>query len=167
MARLTQLVAGVAFIALLGMVGVTLADIVLRLISRLPGDPFAHLLPAAVPGVVDLVQLSLVTVAHLSIAVTFLVGTHVTVDIIAVRFPARMRAVTRRVCWALSLAFMAGCFVQASTQARDQFSERLVSATISLPVWWYWIPVVLGIALATFACFVHFVRGEAPERRDT
>jgi TRAP-type C4-dicarboxylate transport system permease small subunit len=166
MARLTRLVASVAFIALLGMVGVTLADIALRLVSRLPGEPLARLIPAAVPGVVDLVQLTLVTVAHLSIAVTFLVGTHVTVDIVATKFPERMRAVTRRACWALSFAFMAGCFVQASTQARGQFGEGLVSATISLPLWWYWIPVVLGTALAAFACFVHFVRGDAAERRD-
>ena len=165
MVRLTRFVASVAFIALLGMVGVTLADIALRLISRLPGAPFAHFVPAAVPGVVDLVQLSLVTVAHLSIAVTFMVGSHVTVDIIATKFPERLRAVTRRICWALSFAFMAGCFVQASSQARGQYSEGVVSATINLPIWWYWIPVLIGTALAALACFVHLVRRRAAERR--
>jgi TRAP-type C4-dicarboxylate transport system permease small subunit len=166
MVRLTRFVASVAFIALLGMVGVTLADIALRLISRLPGHPFTHIMPAAVPGVVDLVELNLVTVAHLSIAVTFLVGTHVTVDIVATQLPARLRAITRRACWALSFAFMAACFVQASMQARGQFRDGLVSATISLPVWWYWIPVVFGTALAALACFAHLVRRGTAERRD-
>jgi TRAP-type C4-dicarboxylate transport system permease small subunit len=165
-ARLTRFVAGVAFIALLGMVSVTLADIGLRLISRLPGAPFARAIPAAVPGVVDLVQLSLVTVAHLSIAVTFMVGTHVTVDIVATKLPPHIRAVSRRVCWALSFAFMAGCFVEALTQARGQFHEGVVSATISLPIWWYWIPVVLGTALAGLACFAHLLRRGVAERPD-
>jgi TRAP-type C4-dicarboxylate transport system permease small subunit len=167
MVRLTRFVAGVAFIALLGMVGVTLADIALRLISRLPGEPFSRIIPAAVPGVVDLVELSLVTVAHLSIAVTFLLGTHVTVDIIATKLPARIRAVGRTICWALSFAFMVACFAQALTQGRAQFRAGLVSATISLPVWWYWIPVVFGTALAALACFVHLLHPAAAARRDT
>jgi TRAP-type C4-dicarboxylate transport system permease small subunit len=166
MVRLTRFVVSVAFIALLGMVGVTLADIALRLISRLPGDPFSRIMPAAVPGVVDLVQLSLVSVAHLSIAVTFMVGTHVTVDIIVTKLPARIRAVGRRICWALSFAFMAACFAEALTQGRAQFHEGVVSATISLSVWWYWVPVVVGTALAALACFAHLVRPRAVERRD-
>jgi hypothetical protein len=65
MVRLTRFVASVAFIALLGMVGVTLTDIALRLISRLPGEPFARVIPAAVPGVVDLVELSLARLIQL------------------------------------------------------------------------------------------------------
>jgi TRAP-type C4-dicarboxylate transport system permease small subunit len=166
MVRLTRFLASVAFIALLGMVGVTLTDIALRLISRLPGGVFSRLIPAAVPGVVDLVELSLVTVAHLSIAVTFVVGTHVTVDIIAAKLPARIRAVGRRTCWALSFAFMAACFAEALTQARAQFREGVVSATISLPVWWYWIPVVFGTAFAALACLAHLVRPGVAERRD-
>ena len=165
MGRLTRLAAGVAFTALLGMVGVTLADIVLRLLSRLPGAPFAGVMPAAVPGVVDLVQLTLVTVAHLSIAVTFMLGTHVTVDIVANMLPQQVRAVTRRVCWALSLAFMAGCFFEAVVQAHSQFVDGIVSATINLPIWWYWIPVILGTALAALACLAHLVRRQPAEAR--
>ena len=158
MERLTRLAGSVAFIALLGMVGVTLADVVLRLISRLPGDPFARVIPAAVPGVVDLVQLTLVAVAHLSIAVTFMLGTHVTVDIVANLLPAKARAVARRAGWALSFAFMGGCFLEAIGQARSQFADGIVSATISLPIWWYWLPVIAGTALATLACLAHLVR---------
>lgn len=165
MNRLTRFVAGVAFVALLGMVGVTLADIVLRLISRLPWQALTRYVPAAVPGVVDLVELALVTVAHLSIAVTFMLGTHVTVDIVAARLPARIRAVTRRITWALSFAFLVACFVEALGQGRGQYREGVVSATISLPLWWYWIPVVLGTALAALACLVHFVH-PAVDRRN-
>lgn len=161
MDRLTRLVGSVAFIALLGMVGVTLVDVVLRLISRLPGDPFADIVPAAVPGVVDLVQLTLVAVAHLSIAVTFMLGTHVTVDIVANLLPEKVRAVTRRAGWAIGFAFMAGCFYEALGQAQRQYADGVLSATINLPMWWYWLPVVAGTALAAVACLAHLVRRRA------
>jgi TRAP-type C4-dicarboxylate transport system permease small subunit len=153
----TRLVAGIGFLALLAMVGVALADIILRLISRLPGAPLAKLIPVAVPGVVDLVELTLVTVAHLSVAVTFLLGTHVTVDVVANMLPAGLRRVTRRLGWALSFAFMALCFLQALEQARGRFSDGVVSATISLPMWWFWVPVVFGTGLAALACLAHLM----------
>lgn len=158
----TRLLAAIAFLALMAMVAVALTDIILRLISRVPGHPFAGIIPVAVPGVVDLVELTLVTVAHLSVAVTFMVGTHVTVDVIAATFPARMRRVTQWLSWALCFAFMALCFVQSLAQARGRFSDGIVSATISLPMWWYWVPVVAGTALATVACFVRLTRRRAP-----
>lgn len=161
MRSLSRFVAGVAFIALLGMVGVTLGDIALRLLSRIPGAPFAGVIPLAVPGVVDLVQLTLVAVAHLSIAVTFMLGTHVTVDIVANLLPEKVRAVTRRVGWALGVAFMAGCFYEAAVQAHKQFVEGVVSATISLPIWWYWLPVIAGTALSALACLAHLMRRRA------
>jgi TRAP-type C4-dicarboxylate transport system permease small subunit len=113
MDRLSRAVANVAFIALLGMIAVTLVDIVLRLVSRLPGDIDGRFLPAAVPGVVDLVEFGLVTVAHLSIAVAFLAGSHIVVDIIATMLPTRLRRVSRRVGWAVCLSFMAACLVEA------------------------------------------------------
>lgn len=85
--RPTRLIAGIGFLALLAMVAVALTDIVLRLISRLPGTPLAGLIPVAVPGVVDWVELTLVTVAHLSVAVAFMTGVHVSVDVVATAFP--------------------------------------------------------------------------------
>jgi TRAP-type C4-dicarboxylate transport system permease small subunit len=157
MNQLRRLIAGIGFLALLAMVGVALTDIVLRLISRLPGTPFAKVIPVAVPGVVDWVELTLVTVAHLSVAVTFMTGVHVTVDVVANLLPARLRRITRRVGWALSFAFMALCFYTALDQGRGRFSDGVVSPTISLPMWWYWVPVVIGTGLAALACFVHVI----------
>jgi TRAP-type C4-dicarboxylate transport system permease small subunit len=154
MTRLSRAVAAIAFIALIGMILVTLGDIGLRLISRLPGN-VGRWFPAAVPGVVDLVELSLVTAAHLSIAVTFLAGSHVVVDIVANLLPTNLRSLSRRIGWMLCVLFMATCFVQALRQGRMQFGAGIVSATISLPVWWYWVPVVVGTALSTVACALH------------
>ncbi len=157
MTRLSRVVAAIAFIALVAMILVTLGDIALRIISRLPGN-VGRGFPAAVPGVVDLVELSLVTVAHLSIAVTFLAGSHVVIDLVANLMPARLRSLSRRIGWTLCLLFMATCFVEALRQGRMQLTAGLVSATISLPVWWYWIPVVLGTALSTLACALHLLK---------
>jgi len=164
MVRLNRIVSVFAFLALMGMIGVTLADIALRLLSRLPGRPLAGLIPPAVPGVVDLVQLTLIAVAHLSIAAAFMLGTHVTVDVIATRFPAGMRTVLRRLCWVLSFGFMSLCFIESLRQAQAQWRDGLVSATISLPLWWYWIAVVIGTAIAALACFVHIFGRTQPGR---
>ena len=165
MLRPSRVIGVVAFIALLGMMGVTLVDIALRLLSRMPDHPLGGILPPAVPGVVDLVQLSLVAVAHLSIAVTFMLGTHVTVDVIAGTMPARARGVVRRLGWAVSFAFMALCFLQAFEQGWAQYDSGLVSATISLPLWWYWVPVVVGTALAALACLAHLFGRRLSERK--
>lgn len=165
MGRLSRAVANVAFIALLGMITVTLVDIALRLISRLPGDIDGRFLPAAVPGVVDLVEFCLVTVAHLSIAVAFLAGSHVVVDIITTMMPTRLRRVSRRVSWAVCFSFMAACLVEAFAQGRMQFATGTVSATINLPMWWYWIPVVVGTALSVLACAVHLLPSKPADDR--
>lgn len=165
MLRVTRIVSGAAFIVLCGMVTVTLADIALRLLSRMPGHPFARLLPPAVPGVVDLVQLTLVTVAHLSVAATFLVGAHVTVDVIAAQMPHKARRLARLLGWALSFAFMALCFVEAIGQGRGQYQDGILSATISLPMWWYWIPVVVGTGLSALACLAHLAGWATPTDR--
>jgi TRAP-type C4-dicarboxylate transport system permease small subunit len=161
MDRLKRLIASVGFAALLTMVGVALTDIVLRVISRLPGTPFAKLIPVAVPGVVDWVELTLVTVAHLSVAVTFMAGAHVTVDVVANTLPSGIRRITKRIALALSFGFMALCFYEALQQARGRYADGVVSATISLPMWWYWVPVVFGTGLAALACFVHLVGRQA------
>jgi TRAP-type C4-dicarboxylate transport system permease small subunit len=155
MVRLSRTVAVIAFVALAVMVAVTCADIGLRLASRMPAGFAPRWLPAAVPGVVDWVELTLITVAQLSIAVTFMRGTHVGIDIIGAKLPAPARGAARRIGWALSLAFMAGCFLQASLQSRAQALSGLVSPTVSLPLWWYWVPVVIGTGLSAVACAVH------------
>ena len=116
------------------------------------------------PGVVDLVQLTLIAVAHLSIAAAFMLGTHVTVDVIATRFPAGIRTVLRRLCWVLSFGFMSLCFIESLRQAQAQWRDGLVSATISLPLWGYWIAVVIGTAIAALACFVHIFGRTQPGR---
>jgi TRAP-type C4-dicarboxylate transport system permease small subunit len=165
MVRLSRMVAICAFVALAAMVAVTCADIVLRLFLRMPGDVGGSWLPAAVPGVVDWVELTLIIVAQLSIAVTFMKGTHVGVDLIGARFPPGMRNVTRRAGWILSFLFMAACFVQACRLGKAQYLSGVVSSTVNLPLWWYWIPVVLGTALSALACAVHVFCPSAPTDR--
>ena len=157
MVRLTRWFALIGFIALSAMIVVTCVDIGLRLLSRLPGG-IGRFIPPAVPGTVDYVELTLITVAHLAIAVTFLRGTHVGVDLIGQMLPVRARRVALRIGWAVCLLFMAACFVRACLQGQTQFYSGVVSATVSLPLWWYWIPVVIGTGLSAFACAVHLRR---------
>ena len=158
MVRLSRIVATVGFIALAAMIAVSCTDIVLRLFSRMPSDLTGRWLPAAVPGVVDWVELTLIIVAQLSIAVTFMKRSHVSVDLIGSQLPSKLRGGARRIGWALSLIFMTACFVQACVLGKTQLTSGLVSATVSLPLWWYWIPVVIGTGLSAVACVVHLRR---------
>src|SRR3989304_2295410 len=107
MVRLTRWFALIGFIALSAMIVVTCIDIVLRMLSRLPGG-IGRFIPAAVPGTVDYVELTLITVAHLAIAVTFLRGTHVGVDLIGQMLPVRVRRVAVRIGWGVWVALLGG-----------------------------------------------------------
>jgi len=165
MVRLSRAVAIIGFIALAVMIAVSCADIGLRLLSRMPGGLAVGWLPAAVPGVVDWVELTLIIVAQLSISVAFMKGTHVGVDLVGAKLPPRMRDVARRAGWGLSCIFMAACFVQACLLGRAQFLSGVVSSTVSLPLWWYWIPVVVGTGLSALACTAYLFRPPAADAR--
>jgi Tripartite ATP-independent periplasmic transporters, DctQ component len=165
MVRLSRMVAFVGFVALAAMIAVTCVDIGLRVVTRMPGGLVGDWLPAAVPGVVDWVELTLIIVAQLSIAVTFMKGTHVGVDLLGAKLPPRLRGAARRAGWGLSFVFMAACFVQACILGRAQFLSGVVSSTISLPLWWYWIAVVVGTGLSAIACAAHLLR--PPPSADT
>lgn len=92
-------------------------------------------------------------------------GVHVSVDVVATAFPLPLRRATRRLGWAFSFAFMALCFLTALDQGRGRLSDGVVSATISLPMWWFWVPVVFGTGLSALACLYHLVARPAANDR--
>src|SRR3989304_3787372 len=138
MVRLTRWFALIGFIALSAMIVVTCIDIVVRLLSRLPGG-IGRFIPPAVPGTVDYVELTLITVAHLAIAVTFLRGTHVGVDLIGQMLPVRVRRVALRIGWAVCLLFRVPELHHSGFEHRVGPHGNLRLDVGPVPVWWYWI----------------------------
>lgn len=147
--RLAQLLAWGAAVALTLAVAVTLGDILLRAVARVPALFGAERLGYGIIGVVDLVQLCIMTAAWLSIPWAFATGGHVSVDLFGDRLPEAARALFGALAAGAACVFLAltwrNCLDQAL--AVQAYGDR--SATLQIPLVWYWLPLLFGLALST------------------
>lgn len=125
--------------ALLGAMAVTVADIVLRPLGN------------AVPGVVDLVQLAVMAGAFLAIPYTFISDGHVSVDLLAQNLPARLAALLRLLAALLATGLLTLMLYYGWQSAWQQHAFGDVSQTIGIPLFWYWTPLLAGLALSALA----------------
>lgn len=125
--------------ALLAAMAVTVADIVLRPLG------------SAVPGVVDLVQLAVMAGAFLAIPYTFISDGHVSVDLLAQNLPARLAALLRLLAALLATGLLALMLYYGWQSAWQQHAFGDVSQTIGIPLFWYWTPLLAGLALSALA----------------
>jgi TRAP-type C4-dicarboxylate transport system permease small subunit len=108
----------------------------------------------AVLGVVDLVQLFVMMGAWFVIPYAFVVGAHVGVDLLvdhlpnAVAVPARVISASAAI---VLLALMLRYGV-SSFQTQMLFGDR--SQQLGIPIMWYWLPLLLGLAVSIVASFV-------------
>ncbi len=140
--------AWVAVACLAGATLVTLADIGLRALSRTVGLVTGRPPGLALIGIVDLVQLAVMAAAYLAIPFTFAGEGHVTVDMLHLRLPYRLQTLLRALAALLSCLFMAMILRYGIDQARlvAEYGDR--SATLGIPLVWYWLPLLLGAALS-------------------
>ncbi|MCA1941359.1 MAG: TRAP transporter small permease [Caenispirillum bisanense] len=128
----------------------TVADIVGRQIS----------LP--VPGVVDLVQLCVLGGAWLVIPYAFLTGAHVGVDLVVDSFPPPVRR-TLRIAASLAAVVLLALVLRQSWEAfgmQLMFGDR--SQQLGIPIVWYWVPLLAGVALSILASLLTIVDGIKP-----
>ncbi len=147
-AMLMAVGATIAFVAIAAAVGVTLTDIGLRTISRLAAFFFGHRLTWAIPGLVDLTQLFVVTAAALAIPVAFHRRAHVVIDLLDARLPSVARRFNACVAGLLSLVFFAACINFGLAEVQMQVEMNTASSTINIPYLWYWIPLLTGFVLS-------------------
>ncbi len=119
----------------------------------------------AVPGVVDLVQLCTLGGAWLVIPYAFWAGTHVHVDLLADWLPASLRAWCGLVALGLALLLLLPMAVEAFAAFRLQqrFGDR--SQQLGVPMAWYWLPLLFGLALSILVTVVQLATGRPPEAR--
>ena len=126
--------------AVLGLLSYALAVLltVADIIGRQIGLP--------VIGVVDLVQLFVLSGAWLVIPYAFMTGAHVGVDLLIDALPAAVRRPLRIVA---SLA-AAGLLVLILVKSYDTFQQQMMfgdrSQQLGIPISWYWIPLLVGAA---------------------
>jgi len=134
----TLAVAGVA--ALLAIALVVVADIVAR-----------RTLGQSLRGTIDLLQLGQMSCAFLALPWVFLRDAHIRVDLLVDRLAPRARATLRAVGTLVSAATMAALAAFAVGQAHIAFAQGDRSVTLGVPMLAYWMPVIVGLALALVA----------------
>ncbi len=112
----------------------------------------------SVTGLNDITQLLVMGFISLALPITFLREQNVTVEFIADRLPRRVFAWLRALIALVSTVFVAALAWFAWVQARSQLAESAGSATLDIPMAWYWAPVLAGITLSALLCAVLALR---------
>ncbi len=133
---LFRIVAILAFLAFSTAGLITVADVVGR---RVHGG---------IAGVVDLVQLFTLAGAWMAIAYAFWVRAHVRVDLVILSVPNRIARGFRALAALLSFTLMAVMLPPAITAFENQLAYGDRSQQLGLPIAWYWVPVLVGLALS-------------------
>jgi len=136
----------------------TLADICLRAISRVANSFLSDPIGLAVPGVVDIVQLSVMGTAFLGIPYAFLSDGHVSVDLVARAVSKRIAAVMRGVAALLAAGFLAAVVWFGWQQMINQVGYGDRSSTLGIPILWFWLPLLTGGVLSVGATILVAVR---------
>lgn len=118
---------------------VTVADI----IGRRFGYP--------VEGVVDLVQLSIVTGAWLVMPYAFYSAAHVSVDFLLASMPVTLRAPLRAGSSVLAFGLVGLMLWQGylTFETRTIFGDK--SQQLGIPIAWYWYPLLVGLSASLVA----------------
>lgn len=118
---------------------VTVADV----LGRTVGLP--------VEGVVDLVQLFVVTGAWLVMPYAFMTGAHVSVDFVVNALPSALRVPLQLFAAAVALVLV-GLMLRYgfdTFEVRTMFGDR--SQQLGIPVAWYWYPLLAGLTVSLIA----------------
>jgi TRAP-type C4-dicarboxylate transport system permease small subunit len=102
-------------------------------------------------GMVDINQLAQMACVFLVLPLAFLRESHITVDFITDRLPARWRAAIEALSALLGAALLAAILWNSVGQALIQLRQGDKSQTLGIPMIWYWAPLVAGTALSMLA----------------
>jgi len=151
LARACQAGATVGVLLLLACAAVTVADVIARRTVGL-----------SLPGLIDLSQLLVMTGVFLCIAQVFAQRANVEVDLVFERLPPGARRALG-VAWALAAAgFLGAVCWHAGAAALQIHGYRERSPTLGWPMVLYWIPILIGCALAMLVSLRDALRPPPP-----
>lgn len=105
-------------------------------------------------GIIDLTQLAQVACVFLCLPLVFLRESHIAVDFVTEKLPARLRALVELVSALLGIALLAAILWYSWGQAAIQVAQGDRSVTLGIPMWLYWAPLLLGLFLSIVASLV-------------
>jgi len=133
---------------LIGCALLTVADVVLR---RVSGE--------AIPGMVDVTQLMVMTGVFLCIPYVFQQRANVEVELVHERLP-RVLQTSLSVLWSVvSAVFLVAIawYVGIAASQVLEYGDR--SPTVAIPMIWYWAPILFGTIVSTVVCVLQLARG--------
>ena len=140
-----------AALFLLGMVLLTVADVLLRTFFNYP-----------IRGMLELIELGLACTIFIALPAVFLRREHLAVDVIDHLAGPRAARILKWTGTAVSLAVLAVMAWHMIPAARNMLEFGDVTPDLSLPRIWYWVPVLFGVVASALACLFLLVR----RRRD-
>lgn len=143
---------GLGFVAAVALA--TGADVILR---QTIGSP--------IRGLVDLTQLAMMYAVFMSIAYGFARRTHVAVTVLTELMSDQANRSLSVAWWLVATVLLAVLSYAAFDQAQLVFSYGDVSQNIRIPMMWYWLPVVSGLALAALGSLWAIVETTRPSQR--
>lgn len=138
--------ASIGVVILVGCALLTVADVVLR---RVNGE--------AIPGMVDITQLMVMTGVFLCIPFVFEQRANVEVELLYDRLPSAARRGLSRL-WSLTgAAFLVAIawYVGAAAGQVLEYGDR--SPTVAIPMIWYWAPILFGTIVSTVVCVLQLL----------
>ncbi|MDN3519563.1 TRAP transporter small permease [Aquisalimonas lutea] len=135
MLKVTRVLALLGTVALLVAVALTVTDIALRSVSRL-----------TVPGLTDIVTLCTMIGAMLAIPYGFAADEHVSVDLFTSGLPETVQRLLAVAAAVMAVVVLAGVlwFSYQQMLTEIQYGDR--SQSIGIPMVWYWLPLLIGMA---------------------
>jgi len=131
----------------------TVADVVLR---RMSG--------AAIPGMVDMTQLMVMTGVFLCVPYVFEQRANVEVELLYDRLPAGVQRGLSRMWSLVAILFLAAIawYVGIAASQVLEYGDR--SPTVAIPMIWYWAPILFGTVVSAVVCVVQLARSLAGAR---
>ena len=138
----------VAAVFLVGMLLLTVADVVLRAFFNYP-----------IRGVYELVELMLAGTFFIALPCVFLRDDNILVNTIDEIWP-RIVPVLKRIALILSVLTFAVLVWQGWSAARDSYDFHDVTADLGIPTFWHWTIVLIGMSLAALAALFMVFRSD-------
>ena len=122
---------GVGFLAV--MMFLTGTDVTLRYIFNRP-----------IAGAYELTELMMVILVFWCLSYTQLEKGHVAIDLVFSRLPKRVQVITDVIVYCLCLGLFTLLVWQSVVQAKSKLASGLVTGTLTIPVWPFYLVVAFG-----------------------
>lgn len=149
-ARTINATSAAAAIALVAMMLVTVADVAM-----------ANLFKRPIIGAYDMVESTLILSVFLGIPATFQRGGNIVVDVVDLFVSRTMVDRLKRLAQIATLVFLVLLFYNMVVPALDAYRFGGRKQELGLPLWVFWVPMLLGVFLAALAVLDSLVRNRS------